>query len=87
MMSDLLIRNIPLALRRQIKERARKHRQSMSEEAKALMQRALALAPSSQQPCPDGKLGDYLFSLLEDKYRSDDFVFEINDYPTPPDFK
>lgn len=86
-MADLLVRNIKPQLKRRIAECARKNRHSLSDEAKALIERGLAAASSRKPPYPKEKLGSYLFSLLEDKYRSDDLVFEVHDYPTPPDFK
>ena len=77
-MADLLIRNIEPELRRKIKDRARRSRQSLSEEAKILIQRGLS-APSAPE-----KLGTFLFSLVEDRYRGDDLVFERNDLVSPP---
>ena len=77
-MSDLLIRKMPPALRREIEQRARAHGRSLSDEAKALIQRGLA------EPQPPKKMGTFLFSLLEDKYRGDDLVFERNDLVRPP---
>jgi hypothetical protein len=85
-MSDLLVRNIPPGLRRQIKERAEKNRHSLSDEVKLLIQEALAQPSRRRKLGPRDKFGTYLFSLLEDEYRSDDLVFEVRDYPTPPDF-
>ena len=80
-MSDLLIRRIRPHLKRQIKERARKNRNSLSEEAQVLIERGLAVSAS------ESNLGDWLFSLVDEKYRGDDLVFEIKDYPKPPDFE
>jgi antitoxin FitA len=80
-MSNLLIRNVEPELKRKIQARARAHQRSLSEEVKTLVKRALAV----EKPA-DG-LGTRLFSLLEEKYRSDDYVFEVRDYPKPPDFE
>jgi plasmid stability protein len=80
-MSDLLIRKIPGPMKRRIKERARKHGRSMSEEAQALIQKGLSV------PEPDVKLGDWLFSLVPAEARGDDLVFEIDDQPKPADFE
>jgi len=80
-MSDLLIRNIKPHLERQIKARARKHGHSLSEEVQALIQRGLAVSE------PKTDLGDWLFSLVDKKDRGDDLVFEVRDFPKPPDFK
>jgi len=80
-MSDLLIRNIKPHLQRQIKARARKHGLSLSEEAQVLIQRGLAA------PEPKTELGEWLFSLVDKRDRGDDLVFEIRDFPKPPDFE
>ena len=77
-MSDLLIRNIKPQLKRQLVERARKHRQSLSAEAEELIQRGLSAPPAP------AKLGTYLFSLVEDRYRGNDLLFERNDIVSPP---
>jgi hypothetical protein len=84
--ADLLVRNVSPALRRQIKERAQKNRHSLSEEVKLLIQQGLAQPSRQGKLCPKDKFGTYLFSLLEDEYRSDDLIFEVHDYPTPPEF-
>lgn len=86
-MADLLIRNIKPQLKRRIAEYARKNRHSLSDEAKALIERGLAATSSKKPHLPKEPLGTYLFSLLEDKYRGDDLVFEVRDYPTPPDLE
>ena len=41
-MSDILIRNVPAEFKREIEERARAHKRSLSREIEALLQRALA---------------------------------------------
>ena len=83
-MSDLLIRNIKPQLKRKLVERARKHGQSLSAEAQAVMERGLSTSPS-----PDKNFGDWLYSLVPDEYRGDDLVFEIPDDATlnPPEFE
>jgi plasmid stability protein len=81
-LADLLIRNLPSALRRQLQERAKKNHHSLSEEAKTLIQRGLA---GSEPPM---RMGTFLFSLFEDKYRGDDLVFERADkVRAPPKFE
>jgi hypothetical protein len=81
-MSDLLIRKIPVPLKRKIKERARAHGRSMSAEAQALIKKGL------NTPAPEVDLGDWLFNLVPPEYRGDDLVFEIPDAARkPPDFK
>jgi plasmid stability protein len=77
-MADLLIRNIPPQLKRRIQERAWKRGHSLSEEAKALIERGFAA------PQPPLKMGSFLFSLIEDRDRGDDLVFERNDLASPP---
>jgi hypothetical protein len=80
-MSDLLIRNIKPHLKRQIKERARKNRHSLSEEAQSLIQRGLSISD------PEKGFGTWLYSLLDEKYRGDYLIFEIKDYPKPPELE
>ena len=81
-MSDLLIRNMTPRLKRQIEERATRDRVSLSEEAKLLLQRALAA------PEPEQNMGDLLRSLVKPEDRGDDLVFEYQgDFPKPPDFE
>ncbi len=77
-MSDLLIRKIPAHMKRRIKERAQARGRSMSEEAQALIQKGLNV------PEPEVKMGTFLSSLLEKKYRGDDLIFERNDLVSPP---
>ncbi len=81
-MSDLLIRKLTPALRRQIRERARKNGRSLSEEAKALIQSSLAA------PSPSGGLGTRLFSMVREEDRGDDLVFHVpGEIRSPPDFE
>jgi plasmid stability protein len=77
-MADLLVRNISEGLKQEIEQRARRNRRNLSEETKALIRGGLAI---SAKPI---KMGTFLFSLLEDKYRGDDLVFERNDLVSPP---
>jgi plasmid stability protein len=80
--SDLLIRNIKPQLKLQLKERARKHGQSLSAEAQELIQRGLSV------PSPERDMGAWLYSLVDEKDRGDDLVFEVpGGDVTPPDFK
>jgi plasmid stability protein len=80
-MSDLLIRNMPARMKRQIKERARAHGRSLSAEAQALIQKGLIAAE------PEMKMGTWLFSLVPEEVRGDDLVFEIDDRPNPAEFE
>jgi hypothetical protein len=81
-MADLLVRDIEPALKRQIKERARRRGRSLSEEAKSLLRCGLAMSA----PPPD-KFGTWLFSLVPEDARGDDLVFEIDDRPQPAEFE
>ena len=77
-MSDLLIRNIKPKLKRKLVERAKKHGHSLSAEAQSVMERGL------RTPAAPERLGTFLFSLTEDRYRGDDLLFERNDMVSPP---
>jgi plasmid stability protein len=80
--SDLLIRNIKPKLKRQLAERAKKHGHSLSDEAQDLIQQGLSA------PSPEKNMGEWLYSLVDERDRGDDLVFEIPDGDvTPPDFK
>ena len=79
-MSDLLIRNLKPELKRELVQRARKHGRSLSAEAQELIRRGLAV------PSPERNLGEWLYSLVDEKDRGDDLVFEIRgEIPKPPD--
>lgn len=82
-MSDILIRDVTDELRRKLEERAREHRRSLSSEAAALLERALA-AP---EPSEFG-LGAELSQLVPREYWTDDFIQprEKGERP-PPDFE
>jgi hypothetical protein len=71
--SDLLIRNIKPQLKRKLVERAKKHGHSLSAEAQELIKRGLA------SPSPERDTGEWLYSLVPEKYRGDDLVFEVPD--------
>jgi plasmid stability protein len=80
--SDLLIRKITPHMKRQLRDRARAHRRSLSEEAKCLLEEAL------QKPPEDRKLGTELFNLIGPEHRGDDLVFERpGPARQPPDFE
>jgi plasmid stability protein len=81
-MSDLLIRGIDQKLKRRIQESAVKNNRSLSEEAKLLIQRALATDNSNR------KLGTEMFNLVRPEDRGDDLIFEIaGEIREPPDFE
>jgi plasmid stability protein len=80
-MANLLVRDIDPTLKRQLAERARAHRRSLSEEAKALIRRGIV-----EQPREAG-LGTRLFSMLADEWRGDDLTFDLpEDLPLPAVF-
>jgi plasmid stability protein len=83
-MSDLLIRNMTSGMKRQIQERARIHRRSLSEEAKLLLHKALATPELELEQ----NMGDWLTGLVRSEDRGDDLVFEYRgNFPKPPDFE
>lgn len=78
MMPDLLIRDLPVELKRRIERRARDTDMSLSEVAKALIQRALAAEE------PSRRLGTELFELVAPEHRVDldcDVTELANDAP------
>ncbi|MFL5016891.1 MAG: FitA-like ribbon-helix-helix domain-containing protein [Rhizobium sp.] len=79
-MSDLLIRNIDLKLKRRLEARARRHGHSLSEEAKALLNRGLA---ESRHGRPVGT------ALLEHfgPLRPVELEVPRRDMPIPPSFE
>jgi plasmid stability protein len=81
--ADLLIRNIKPQLKRRLAERARKSGRSMSDEVKSLIEKGMHTSPQ-----PPKRLGDFLYSLVEDRDRGHDLTFERNDlYSPPPNFE
>jgi hypothetical protein len=83
-MSDMLIRDVDPQMQSEIEARARESDQTLSDEVKGLLRWALEQKPRKRIEIPPGKLGTYLFSLLEDEFRGDDLVFEVDDIPAPP---
>jgi plasmid stability protein len=81
-MADLLIRDIEPSLKKRIEEKARKHGNSLSDEAKELLRRAL-VAPEDNR-----KLGTLLFESVRPEDRGDDLVFEVpGEMSEPPNFE
>ena len=81
-MADLLIRDIEARMKRQLEESARKNNRSLSDEAKLLLQRALATDGD------DRRLGTLMSQLLPPESRSDDYVFEVpGEVSRPPEFE
>ncbi len=81
-MTDLVIENIDPELERRLTASAQKHSQSVSDEAKVLLSKALAADMSGR------KLGSEMFDLIRPEDRGDDLVFEYKgDFPAPPKFE
>jgi plasmid stability protein len=81
-MTDLLIRDIDPQLKGKLEQSAETHKQSLSDEAKALLRKALGVESGGR------KLGTLMRELLPPESRSDDNVFEIRGEPSaPPDFE
>jgi len=82
-MSDILVRNIRPELKREIEERARRNKRSLSREIEALLQRSLALSSSTEVG-----LGTQLSRLVPKEYWTEDFIQPRDDTERPPpDFK
>jgi hypothetical protein len=82
-MSDILIRNVPAELKRQIEERARANKRSLSREIEALLQRSLSLSKASEYG-----LGTELSQLVPNDYWTDDFIVpRDNTERQMPDFE
>ena len=77
-MTDLLIRKIAPGLKRRLQAEAKKSGHSLSKEATLRIERGFAA------PRPPLKMGTFLFSLVEDRDRGDDLMFERNDLVSPP---
>lgn len=81
-MTDLLIREIDPELKEALKERARAHGRSLSDEVKAVLDDAL------RRREPPKKMGTWMASLVRPEDRGDDLVFEIpGDIGEPPNFE
>ena len=80
-MVDLLIRDMSAKMKREIERRARVSNVSLSEIAKALIERGM-----SKGEKPRRLLGTEMFALLPREFRGDDLDFEIPDVANdPPD--
>jgi plasmid stability protein len=79
-MADLTIRGIEARLKRQLEERVRANRRSLSQEAKDLIERALATEIDNR------KLGTLMSQLLAPEHRIDDDIFEVpGEISRPPE--
>ena len=88
-MSDLLIRDVPTELKRQLKERARRQGHNLSCETLALIQRGLAAEKITEADDVTGAgLGTRLASLIPAELWSDDLIHPRDDGADrpPPDF-
>jgi len=86
-MGDMLIRGIEPEMKRRLEESARRNRRSLSQEAVALMQKALTTQQSSAE-----KAGDRLYSLAGSATFSEEeleAVFKSRKEPDriPPDLE
>jgi len=72
---------VPAELKRQIEERARAHKRSLSREIEALLQRALAQTKPVESRDLEGGLGTELARLFPKEFRSEDFIPPSRDDP------
>jgi plasmid stability protein len=84
-MTDLLLRDIDPALKRELEERARAHGRSLSDEVRALIERGMT------DDTRAAGLGTRLFGMLPEQWRGDDLEFDLEfgpstDLPVPADF-
>jgi plasmid stability protein len=96
-MSDLLIRDVPRRMKRQLQQRAHASGRSLSDEAKLLLRDALStLQPdfkaanvaNADFKDPRRNMGEWMRNLVPPECRGDDLVFEYRgDFPKPPSFK
>lgn len=85
-MTDLLVRDIDPILKRKLEERARAHGRSLTEEARAAIERGMADERGTAEPDADA-LGTRLFGMLPDEWRGDDLVFGLpRELPEPAEF-
>lgn len=84
-MTDILLRDIPPDLKRQIEELARAHKTSLSSEIKALLERALRQSARSVEAQAKGGLGARLGALVAEEDWTDDFIRprDKRERPTP----
>ncbi len=88
-MPDLLVRDLPAELKKQIEERANIRGHSLSVEARLLIQRGLAAKKTDEAIPADGLgLGSRLAALIPAELWSDDLIQprDNSDDRPPPDF-
>ncbi|MEF3367290.1 hypothetical protein V3H18_12170 [Methylocystis sp. 9N] len=73
-MTNILLRDVPPDLKRQIEELAQAHKTSLSSEIKALLERALRQSARFAEARSQGGLGTKLKSLVAEADWTDDFI-------------
>lgn len=87
-MPDILLRDVPREMKRQIEDLAHGHKRSISSEAKVLLERALSQAVRPEHARGAGGLGTRLKGLVSQEDWTDDFI-QPRDHSdrAPPDFE
>jgi plasmid stability protein len=87
-MADILLRDVPSEMKRQIEDLAHGHKRSISSEAKALLERALAQSVRPKGARGAGGLGTRLKGLVSQEDWTDDFIQPRDQIDrAPPDFE
>ncbi|MFO1101783.1 MAG: hypothetical protein U1E20_02625 [Methylocystis sp.] len=87
-MPDILLRDIPPEMKRQIEDLAHGHKRSISSEAKSLLERALTQSFRLGGARGAGGLGTRLKGLVREEDWTDDFVQPRDPGDrAPPDFE
>ncbi len=87
-MPDILLRDVPPELKRQIEDLAHRHKRSISSEAKSLLERALAQSVGGECAQRAGGLGTRLKGLVREEDWTDDFIPPRDQTDrAPPDFE
>lgn len=73
-MPDILLRDVPPEMKRQIEDLAHGHKRSISSEAKVLLERALSQSIRPERARGAGGLGTRLKSLVSQEEWTDDFI-------------
>ena len=87
-MADILLRNVPPEMKRQIEDLAHGHRRSISSQAKLLLERALSQSVRPERARGAEGLGTRLKGLVSQEDWTDDLILP-RDYSdrAPPDFE
>ncbi|MBM3551143.1 MAG: hypothetical protein FJX45_05115 [Alphaproteobacteria bacterium] len=87
-MPDILLRDVPPEMKRQIEDLAHGHKRSISSEAKSLLERALAQSVGGASARSAGGLGTRLKGLVREEDWTDDFIRPRDQSDrAPPDFE